>query len=164
MNERVLVLAMPGPGTGQAHVEQDAVGEGFVFEHLAVPVAGHVPLRLLRYCDALICHGPQPLPAWMAGLMDHCRIVVRSAHGLADIDLRAFGACGIPVCCVPSAADESDQAPICAEERRAKAARTVALFLRDGFLRDCVNASALRLASMRTRPHPGSTTPAWAGA
>jgi len=156
------VLIPDTPFGDRCEPERSAVDPGFEFHAYREWPSERVPLRILRSCDALICYGTYHLPAWTAGMLERCRIVVRTCSGLNYTDLGVFGERGIPVC-TPSPlgrweTGRGSQPPgqaLLDEELRREAARTVALFLRDGFLRNCVNSRRLRLRELRLDCAPG---------
>lgn len=154
MHPLVLVVGVPTPEPGKAAIEARIAGDDVRFEYVPALLTGHDTLRRLRGCDALVRHDDLPVPGWAAGLMTNCRIVVQSAAGVAASDLRSFGERGMAVCtsCAIEASENGPFAraraasPLALLVRRLRAACTVTLFLRDGILRDCVNAEWLHVA------------------
>jgi len=153
----VLVVGVPTPEPGKAGIEARIAGDDVRFEYLSTLLTGHDTLRRLRACDALVRHDDLPVPGWAAGLMASCRVVVQSAAGAAASDLRSLGERGIAVCtsCSADAAEGEPFArtraasPLALLMRRLRAACTVTLYLRDGILRDCINAEWLPAGSPR---------------
>jgi len=76
--------------------ELDGLGEGFQAEF--VPGFDKVTEDQWRNCDAIV--GPPP-PAEYMDKLDKCRIFVKPAVGFDEIDLKAWGEIGIPVCNTP---------------------------------------------------------------
>jgi len=76
--------------------EREGLGTGFEAEF--VRRFADVSDEQWRGCDALV--GPSP-PLAILDKLDRCRIYVKPAVGFDDVDLKAWGERGIPVCNTP---------------------------------------------------------------
>ena len=82
---------------GRNHeVETEALGEGFTAEFC--PGFDEVTEEQWNACDAIVGVSP---PAEYLPRIHKCRIMVKTAVGFDDVDLKAWGEAGIPVCNTP---------------------------------------------------------------
>ena len=82
---------------GRDHdIEIEALGEGFQAEFCAG--FEQVSEDQWRNCEAIV---GEPLPEEYIGMLDTCRIAVKTSVGFDDVDLKRWGELGIPVCNTP---------------------------------------------------------------
>jgi len=84
-----------------AEVERRTAGRGFEFNIHRVRDMADVPVGQLAGAHALVVWHEVTLAPDVIRRLDNCRIVVRAGVGFDNVDLRASGDAGIPVCNTP---------------------------------------------------------------
>jgi phosphoglycerate dehydrogenase-like enzyme len=96
----VLILYPDAQFVDDAELERTAAPEATFAIHRERS-AERIPAETWRSCDAIITYHEVPIEPPAIARLERCRIIVRAGVGYDQIDVRACGERGIPVCNVP---------------------------------------------------------------
>jgi len=96
-------ILIPDLGYDDADLEREVAGPDFTidFYRWAPGIQSKITEESWRSCHALVLYEKIPVTPEIMAKLDNVKQVVRAGVGFDNVDLKGFGAMGIPVCNVP---------------------------------------------------------------
>ncbi|GAB4185172.1 MAG: C-terminal binding protein [Thalassobaculales bacterium] len=101
MTEPFRILVPDAQYVDDSEIERAVAGPAVIMETRRAAVPAEIPDAAWEACDAALLYHVAWVTPEVVRRLKRCRILVRAGVGYDQIDLRATGAAGIPVCNVP---------------------------------------------------------------